>query len=145
MNIRNHNPDGLPEIIPVTGSLRAAAQTAQARREPLIVMVTLKGCAYCDVVRNSYLGPMFQRGEVVAVQVNMLDRATPLQDLQGQTTTPHAQAQAWKARIAPTLLFLDPKGRELAERLEGMGLADFYGAYLQDRIDTARAKLRSRP
>jgi len=145
MNTRNHNPDGLPDILPVPGSLRAAAQAAVARREPFIVLVTLKGCAFCDVVRNNYLGPMARRGEVVAVQVNMLDRTTPLQDLQGQITTPHAQAQVWKARIAPTVLFLDGQGRELAERLEGMGLADFYGAYLQDRIDTARQKLRARP
>ncbi|WP_101049535.1 hypothetical protein [Macromonas nakdongensis] len=144
MNTRNLNPDGLPDILPVVGSLRAAAQKAAARQEPLVVMVTLKGCAFCDVVRGHYLGPMQQKGEVVAVQVNMLDRKTPLQDLQGQMTTPYAQAQAWKARIAPTVLFLNPAGQEIAERLEGMSLADFYGAYLQDRLDTARRQLRGR-
>ena len=144
MTTLNTNPDGLPEILPIPGSLRAAAQTALHRREPLVVMVTLKGCAFCDVVRTNYLGPMHQRGEVYAVQVNMLDRKTPLQDLQGQITTPHAQARAWKARMAPTLLFLDVNGKEIAERMEGMTIADFYGAYLQDRIDTARKVVRSR-
>jgi hypothetical protein len=95
-------------------------------------------------VRNNYLGPMQQRGEVYAVQVNMLDRKTPLQDLQGQITTPQAQARAWKARMAPTVLFLDAGGKEIAERMEGISSADFYGAYLQDRIDTARKVVRSR-
>lgn len=144
MSTANINPDGLPEILPIPASLRAAAQAARARQEPLVVMVTLKGCAFCDVVRTNYLGPMSQRGEVVAVQVNMLDRKSVLQDLQGRSTTPYDQARAWKARMAPTLLFLDSDGREIAERLEGMTVADFYGSYLQDRIDTARRVVRQR-
>ena len=143
MTTHHSNPDGLPEILPVPGSLRASAQTARRRREPLVVMITLKGCAFCDVVRNNYLGPMFQRGEVYAVQVNMLDRKTPLQDFQGNITTPHEQARVWRARMAPTLLFLDHDGKEIAERLEGMTLADFYGEYLQARLDTARARIRN--
>lgn len=143
MTTQTSNPDGLPEILPVPGSLRAAAAAARARREPLVVMVTLKGCAFCDVVRNNYLGPMFQRGEVYAVQVNMLDRRTPLQNLQGAVTTPYAQARDWRIRMAPTLLFLDADGHEIAERMEGMTVADFYGAYLQQRLDAARAKLRA--
>ena len=74
----------------------------------------------------------------------MLDRKSALQDLQGRTTTPYDQARAWKARMAPTLLFLDSEGREIAERLEGMTVADFYGAYLQERIDAARRVVRQR-
>ncbi|MCD8514991.1 MAG: hypothetical protein LRY31_02900 [Burkholderiaceae bacterium] len=144
MSISPSNPDGLPESIPVPGSLKAAAQAAQARGEPLVVMVTLKGCAFCDVVRNNYLGPMVQRGEVYAVQVNMLDRRTALQSVDGSMTTPHAQARAWRARIAPTLLFLDHSGQEIAERMEGVTLPDFYGAYLEQRIAAARAVLRAR-
>jgi thioredoxin-related protein len=142
MSVQNSNPDGLPEILPVPASLRAAAQAARARREPVVVMVTLKGCAFCDVVRNNYLGPMFHRGEVYAVQVNMLDRRTQLQSFAGTTTTPHAQAREWRARIAPTILFMDYDGREVAERLEGMTVADFYGQYLTQRIEEARRLVR---
>lgn len=142
MTAPNTNPDGLPEILPVPGSLRAAAQAARARREPVVVMVTLKGCAFCDVVRNNYLGPMHQRGEVYAIQVNMLDRRTVLQGFAGNTTTPHAQAREWRARIAPTILFMDYDGREIAERLEGMTVADFYGQYLVQRIEDARRVVR---
>lgn len=138
----NANPDGLSELLPVPQSLRAAAQLAQRRGEPLVVMVTLKGCAFCDIVRNSYLAPMFSKGEVVAVQVNMLDRRTVLQAVSGEATTPYDQSRIWRVRMAPTLLFLDHEGREIAERLEGMGVADFYGAYLEERLLTARRKLK---
>lgn len=144
MNLATSNPDGLPDILPVPASLRAAAQAAQQRKLPLLVLVTLKGCAFCDIVRTNYLGPMHQRGEVFAVQVNMLDRKTALQDVQGATTTPYEQAHLWKARMAPTVLFLNAQGREVAERLEGMPSADFYGAYLQERIDQARRQVQPR-
>lgn len=127
--------------LPVPSSLSAAAQAARARGEPLVVMVTLAGCAFCDVVRQHHLGPMLQRGEVVAVQVDMLDRRTPLVDFQGRSTTGYELARAWRVRMAPTVLFVDERGRELAERLEGMGLADFYGPYLEERLRTARAAL----
>jgi thioredoxin-related protein len=143
MSLANANPDGLPDILPVPASLQAAARLAHAKGEPLVVMVTLKGCTFCDVVRNHYLGPMHHRGEVFAVQVNMLDRKSVLQDVRGHSTTPYDQARAWKARIAPTLLFLDHQGNEVAERLEGMGLADFYGPYLQARLDASRRKIRA--
>ncbi|MDM7457263.1 MAG: hypothetical protein P3W97_008460 [Tepidimonas sp.] len=131
-----------PPALPVPESLQAAARAAAARQEPLVVMVTLAGCAFCDVVRNHYLGPMLQRGEIHAVQIDMLDRRTPLLDLQGRTTTGYDQARAWRVRVAPTVLFVDERGRELAERLEGLGVADFYGPYLEARLSSARAQLR---
>ncbi len=129
--------------LPTPSSLRAAAQMAARQGEPLVVLVSLHGCVFCDVVRNHYLGPMHQRGECVAVQVDMHDRQRTLQTIDGHTSNPHAQVQAWGARVAPTVLFLNDKGAELAERLEGMGIADFYGVYLQDHLDSARARVRA--
>ncbi|TSE30676.1 thioredoxin fold domain-containing protein [Tepidimonas charontis] len=130
--------------LPVPASLPEYARAATARGEPLVVMVTLAGCAFCEVVRGHYLEPMLQRGEVVAVQLDMRDRRTPVQDWQGRPSTGYELARAWRVRVAPTLLFLDERGRELAERLEGMGVADFYGPYLEQRLAQARAQLRSR-
>lgn len=130
--------------LPVPASLPEYARAATARGEPLVVMVTLAGCAFCEVVRGHYLEPMLQRGEVVAVQLDMRDRRTPVQDWQGRPSTGYELARAWRVRVAPTLLFVDERGRELAERLEGMGVADFYGPYLEQRLAQARAQLRSR-
>ncbi|MEY3707473.1 MAG: hypothetical protein RL585_2030, partial [Pseudomonadota bacterium] len=42
--------------------------------------------------------------------------------------------------MVPTVLFLGPQG-EIAERLIGYGSRDFYGAYLNERIASARKKL----
>lgn len=126
--------------LPTPASLRGAAQAAAARGEPLVVMTTLPGCPFCDLVRNHYLLPMRREGKVQAVQLDIRDRSV-LQDFKGQTTTPADVARVWKARFAPTVLFLGPEGEELAERLVGVAVPDFYGEYLDARLNEARRKL----
>lgn len=127
--------------LPTPASLRGAAQAAAARGEPLVVMTTLPGCPYCDLVRNHYLLPMRKAGQVHAVQLDIRDRRGNLQGFKGEMTTPANQAKAWKARFAPTVLFFGPTGQELAERLEGVAVPDFYGEYLEARLTEARRKL----
>ena len=67
------------------------------------------------------------------------------------TTSPTAvrshqpdQAPRPPNRLAPTVVFLAPDGTELAERLIGYPSADFYGAYLEQRLEQARARLGAR-
>ena len=72
----------------------------------------------------------------------MRDRTSNLQGLNGDTTTPAEQARAWKARFTPTVLFFGPDGRELAERLVGVAVPDFYSEYLQTRLIEARRQLK---
>jgi len=52
-------------------------------------------------------------------------------------------ARAWKVSIAPTLLFFGPNGKEVAERMEGGYLPDFYGPYLEERMAQGRKALTS--
>ncbi|MBW8315269.1 MAG: hypothetical protein K0M73_10355 [Hydrogenophaga sp.] len=128
--------------LPSPASLRGAAQAAAALGEPLVVMTTLSGCPYCDLVRNSYLLPMRREGKVQAVQIDIRDRSSNLQGFMGENTTPAEQTRLWKARFAPTVLFLGPKGQELAERLVGVAVPDFYGDYLDARLMEARKRLK---
>ncbi len=130
------------QSLPTPISLRAAAQAAAARGEPLVVMTTLKGCVYCDLVRNSYLAPMQREGLLVAVQIDVQDRQSTLLGFAGETTTPADQARIWKARFTPTVLFFGPDGKELAERLVGVAVPDFFGEYLSARLIEARSKLK---
>ena len=44
-------------------------------------------------------------------------------------------------RIAPTVLFFGRDAVELVPRLTGGYLPDFYGAYLDQRLETARKAL----
>lgn len=52
--------------------------------------------------------------------------------------------RAWRVNVAPTALFFGPGGKEVAERLKGGYIEDFDGAYLEQRLQQARAELKAR-
>ena len=124
--------------LPVPVSLPGAAQTAAAKKEPLVLLISLPGCPYCELVRRNYLLPAQRDAGLQAWQLNISDRTTPLVGFDGKATTAAGQVALWKAGFTPTVLFLGPSGQDLAERLVGLASLDFYGAYLDDRLATAR-------
>ena len=127
--------------LPVPASLPAVAEAATRLGEPLVLLVTLPGCPYCELVRRSYLMPARRDAGLQAWQLDVGNRETPLLGFDGQATTAALQARVWKASFTPTVLFLGPQGQTLAERLVGVTVPDFYGAYLEDRLTTARKVL----
>ena len=130
--------------LPVPASLPEAALAAAGKGEPLVLLVTLPGCPYCELVRRSYLLPARKESGLPAWQLNITDRTTPLiafDGFDGKPTSAAAQLKSWKASFTPTVLFLGQRGQELAERLVGVAVPDFYGAYLEERLATARKAL----
>jgi thioredoxin-related protein len=125
--------------LPPVSDLAAETAAAARRGEPLVVLVSLPNCTYCDTVRRSYLWPQAAAGEIVARELD-LSAATPLRDPDGNMTTARDWARARQVRVAPTVLFLDGRGRMAAAPLLGMQ-ADFYGAYLEQALDQARAAI----
>ena len=124
------------KTLPLSASLPDELARALKARQPLVVMVSLHRCPWCEEVRNNYLAPMRAQERLPVVQVDMLSpRQT--RDLQGAPTTHEALVRAWDVKVAPTVLFLGPQGKELADRLVG-GSPDFYSAYLDRRLALAR-------
>lgn len=130
-----------PESLPAVRSLAEALARALAQREPLLVMVSLNGCAFCHEARQSYLLPLLRAGQPV-VQVDMRS-ARAIVDFSGDDTTHDALVRVWRIRLAPTVLFFGPNGREVAERMKGAYVPDFYGSYLDQRLATAREQVRA--
>lgn len=128
--------------LPVPASLSEAALLAHRAGEPLVVMTTLDGCPYCDIVRNHHLLPLLKAGAVFAVEVDVRDSRRNLRGFDGELTSPADLASAWKARFTPTVLFFDRHGREVAERLVGVAVPDFYADYLEARLGEARRRVK---
>ena len=123
--------------LPVAGVLSDQLAAALLRGNPLVVMVSLPGCPFCKVVRESHLAPMQAEQGLPVVQVDMQSKRL-LRDFNGASTTHERQIDNWAIRIAPTVLFFGRGGVEVAQRLVGGMLPDFYGAYLDQRLETAR-------
>ena len=122
--------------LPSTESLAASLDQALRVKQPLVVMVSLHGCAFCKVVRENYLQPLRASGLQV-VQVDMRD-SRALVDFDGAALTHDAWVRKQGIKLAPTVLFFGAQGREVAARLKGAYLPDFYGAYLDEQLTVAR-------
>ena len=125
--------------LPAAQSLPEELAQALKKQQPLIVMVSLDGCVFCRQARQSHLSPMHKAGTPI-VQVDMRNNQ-PVLDFAGKLTTHDELTRRWKVSITPTLLFFGPGGKEVAERMEGAYLPDFYGAYLEERMAQGRKAL----
>lgn len=126
-------------VLPAPQSLQAELTNAIQQKQALIVMVSLDGCPFCRMARNSHLVPL-QKSGVSIVQLDMRSPQSVL-DFQGRKTTHDQLIKQWRVSIAPTLLFFGPAGKEVAERMDGGYLPDFYGPYLEERMLKGRQAL----
>ena len=125
-------------------NLQADAKEVAASRRPLLILFSETGCVWCERARNEFLLPMqgnaSYRSRVLFRQID-IDKDTPLTGFDGGSTTHKDLARALKVTRFPTVMLLGADGKTLAEPLVGFGIADFYGAYLDERIKSARSKL----
>ncbi len=125
------------------------ASAAQKSQVPIIVMVSLEGCGFCKVVRQSHLLPLYRYENMPAksppraiVRQIEIGGSQTLIDASG-TTISHAKfAKNLGAKVAPTVYFLNAKGEQIAPPLEGGLLPDFYSAYLDEALEIATNKIR---
>lgn len=149
--------------LPLLTNFTADAARAQKEHLPILVLVSIERCPYCEQIRRSHLIPLSRQANpgVLIREVDLRSSqlikepvsaasqagrnarhaaALPTAAAQGSVT--HAQwAQRYGVRAAPTVLLLSSSGELLAEPLVGASIPDFYGAYLEERIETAKRKL----
>ena len=122
--------------LPLSASLPQELARALAGGQPLVVMVSLHRCPWCEEVRNNYLAPMREQEGLSVVQVDMRSEQGT-RTVQGVGITHDALVRAWQVKVAPTVLFLGRGDAEVADRLIG-GAPDFYHGYLERRLEQAR-------
>ncbi len=128
----------LAATLPMPTSLPDALAAALKKGNPLVVMVSLVGCPFCVIARDNYLAPMQGQAGLSIVQLDMRNRAI-VKGFNGASQTQDELIRSWGIKVAPTVLFFGRGGVEVAERMVGGYIPDFYGAYLDDRLRTARA------
>ncbi len=129
--------------LPTPASFAQAARDAVQKGEPLVVLVSLPGCPWCELLRRNYLLPMRAEG-LQAVQFTVNDKTQRFEGFApGKELTGVDMSVAYKARVTPTLLFLDATGAQVAERITGVASADFLGAQLEQRLAAARLAVRA--
>jgi thioredoxin-related protein len=129
--------------LPTPADMRSSAAAAQRSNEPLVILLSLLGCPWCEMLRRNYLAPMRNEG-LHAFQWHVQDRQQRITDFQGQASSGWQLSQAYKYSTTPTVLFLNAQGEEIAPRIEGVASADFLGTMLDERLSAARQHLKKR-
>lgn len=126
--------------------LRADGRLSRSRKAPIVVLFSLPGCPFCEIVRRSHLAPILadpQQARGVLVRQVDIDSDLAVTGFAGERTTHEKIAKAHGVRSVPVVAFWDGEGRTIAEPLKGMLLPDFYSAYLESALETARQRLAS--
>lgn len=133
--------------IPLARDFSEDGRAAHAMQRVIVVLFTTGGCPWCQRVREEYLLPMLadpaDAARIIVREVDIDGRDT-VADFSGAATTHAAFAGQRAVRFTPTVLILGPGGEQLAAPLIGFGTADYYGFYLEERIEAGLAKLNGR-
>ncbi len=130
-------------MIAVT-DLRQEARIARDRKLVLVIEFSSEYCAFCRKLEALFLVPMQRNAEYndkVLIRTVSLDAYETLIDFQGRSMSTSDFASRYDVSMTPTLLFLDGEGVEMSEKLVGIWSEDFYGGFIDNRIDEARERL----
>lgn len=99
------------------------------------------GCEFCAEAREHYLRPMLAAppGRIAVAEFE-LNGARRIEAWRGTHPTEAAFAHEQGVRFAPTVMLFGATGAVLAPPIVGLS-RDFFGAYLEQRIETARKAL----
>lgn len=132
------------DTIPEANDFQALQQEMQRKGLPLLLAVRADYCGFCRQLETEHLEPMLRSGQYdsrILIRRFDLGSEQTIVDFNGERIDADEFAAKHKASLTPTLLFLDAKGKEVAERLLGYNSPDFYGAYLEEAINTAQRAL----
>ncbi|MFZ9039706.1 MAG: thioredoxin family protein [Gammaproteobacteria bacterium] len=124
--------------------LREEARLARAGNLILVVEFSSEYCGFCRKLEELFLLPMQRNAEYnakVLIRSISLDAYETLIDFDGRSMSTGEFAERYDVSLTPTLVFLNADGVEMSEKLVGIWSEDFYGGFIDNRIDEALEKL----
>lgn len=117
-----------------------------AREQGLVILIEFASdsCEYCRLLEKEFLDPMLinaEYDEKVIIRSVQLDGYESFIGFQGELISPRQFASRYDIEVTPTMVFLDANGNELSDKLVGIWSVDFFGGYIDNRIDIAKGKV----
>ena len=114
---------------------------------PIMVLFSSQYCVYCEFIKREYLSPMIRSGEYTdktIISVVETDEEDEVQDFNGKLIDVDTFTERYDIQFIPTVVFLDSRGKEISERIVGLGNEDYYGGVLDEGITASQASINIR-
>lgn len=128
--------------------MRALGKTAEQKSVPILLMVSQEHCGYCELMKQEVLDPMLLSEEYtdqVVMRELLIDPGERVINFAGRHQTAEDFSDGYNVWVTPTLLFLDPQGRQAAKPILGINTIDFLLFYIEDAIDSAKSTIEPKP
>ncbi|MEW7982692.1 MAG: thioredoxin fold domain-containing protein, partial [gamma proteobacterium symbiont of Phacoides pectinatus] len=96
---------------------------------PILLLVSQDHCPFCVQIKRDILHPMLLAGDYrgqILIRELYIDPGVSVLDFEGQRIPAIDYAHGLGVNLTPTLLFLDPRGKELAERIIGINTPEMF-------------------
>ena len=122
-------------------------QLMRQKNVPLLLEFHSDSCPYCRLLEEDFLQPMAASREYtdkVLIRQLQIDLDADIIDFDGKTTTAGKFARRYRAFMTPTMIFLDNKGVEVADRIVGINTPSLFSAYIDIEIEKALNRVRAK-
>jgi thioredoxin-related protein len=118
--------------------LSQLAETSEDESKLILIEVSATECGFCELLEEDYIKPML-RSEAYTSKLLIrkldLDNPDTIVDFSGDSISTIEFALRYKARLTPTMLFLDSEGKEVGERIVGINTLELFGGYIEASIE----------
>jgi len=120
--------------------------SVRASDERLVILIEFASdsCEYCRLLEEEFLKPMLidrDYSEKVIIRSVSLDDHRTFRGFNGKLTTANQFSAKYDIEVTPTMVFLNANGDELSDKLVGIWSIDFFGGFIDQRIDIASKKI----
>ncbi|PID33788.1 MAG: hypothetical protein CR955_00580 [Thiotrichales bacterium] len=129
---------GNNNIVIEESNFQQLAKQMQQENRGLVLMLHAEGCTYCEQMDTKILSPMVLSGEYdkrIFIRKLQIDDTRDVIGFSGKTVEPADISGEYNVILTPTLVFLNYKGKEVAEQMVGINTIELFGAYLDNSID----------
>ena len=127
--------------LPLAVDLQKTAATAEKHQVPIVIFVTATWCNYCKKLEENILEPLFVTTDLEengAFRQQQLDKAHwMMKDFVGNDIEMKTYGPKLGVKVAPTTLFFNSKGEQIADPIIGLTLEEFYPGNLEKSLNQA--------
>lgn len=126
--------------VAISSDFQTVADDAKKRQLPVLMFFAAEDCEHCERLEADYLAGMSKSTEYkdkVIIRKVMIDSDRDINDFSGKKVSAVAFSDQYKIRVTPTLMLVDHYGNKLTQKIVGYNRSGFFGAYLDEAIDTA--------